>query len=159
MDGEFLRRDFLRRAALVGGGLVLVGPVAAGALQGKGGAGEDGGDLFRNINRVRDPQQKTALEMKHAPVISLPGRVKEGEPFAVRVAVGEIVHPMIPAHYIAYLELLAGNEPAGRIAFRPGYSVPVAAFHLVLERPVTLVARAYCNLHGLWESRREIDLS
>jgi superoxide reductase len=52
----------------------------------------------------------------------------------------------------------AGNEPAGRVDLRPGLSQPVVTFHLALDKPVTLVAREYCNLHGLWESRREVAL-
>ncbi len=28
-----------------------------------------------------------------------------------------------------------------------------------LDRPVTLVVREYCNLHGLWETRQEVTVA
>ncbi len=66
---------------------------------------------------------------------------------------------MGPSHYIQYVELLAGNEPAGRAEFHPGLSVAKATFFQILDKPVTLVAREYCNLHGLWESRKDLALA
>jgi len=95
----------------------------------------------------------------NAPVIGAPARVKAGEPFDVKVSVGEIVHPMVPVHYIQYLEIYAGNEPAGRVELSPQFGVPAATLTLRLDKPVTLVVREYCNLHGLWESRAEIALA
>lgn len=145
------RRDFMGRSAV--GMLLLAAPAAAFR-----GYAEVDPALFAGINRVRDPERRSALEAKHAPRIDAPETVRAGEAFDVTVAVGEIVHPMSAGHYIAYLELLAGNEPAGRAEFRPGFSAPVVTFRLAVDRPLTLVARAYCNLHGLWESRRELAL-
>src|SRR5512138_1261629 len=70
--------------------------------------------LFEGINRVKDQTKKTGLEKGHAPVINAPGSVKSGEPFTVEVTVGENLHPMGPSHWIEYIELNIGNEPAGR---------------------------------------------
>lgn len=142
-----------------GGGLAAAPALAAGGPGALKGYADVDPALFMEINRVREAGKKSALEKKHAPLIEVPGKIQAGVPFAVTVTVGEIVHPMSSAHYIGYVELLAGNEPAGRIDFNPETSVPKATFHLALERPVTLVARAYCNLHGLWESRLELPLS
>src|SRR5664279_588683 len=65
--------------------------------------------LFAAINSVKDPANKTPLEMTHAPFITAPAEVKAGEPFAVSVSVGEKGHPMSQAHWIEYIELSIGN--------------------------------------------------
>jgi superoxide reductase len=122
--------------------------------------------LFTGINRVKDAGEKTPLEKSHAPVIKAPATVKAGEPFAVEVSVGEVLHPMGPAHWIEFIELAIGNEPAGRIDFQPkGYLKPRAVFTVVLSADaaatgmVTLLARQSCNLHGLWEGSMDIALT
>ena len=121
--------------------------------------------LFTSINRVKDPAKKTPLEKSHAPAISAPASVKAGEPFLVEVSVGENIHGMGPAHWIEYIELAIGNEPAGRIDLQPkGYLKPKATFTVVLPKEaapsgkVTLVATQRCNLHGLWESNIDISV-
>ena len=106
------RRMFLRSA--------VAGSVAAG-LAGTAAAAERyfptkvDLSLFEGINRVKNPASKTPLEKSHAPVIVAPKSVKGGEPFTVEVSVGERLHDMGPAHWIEYVELSIGNEPAGRI--------------------------------------------
>ena len=114
--------------------------------------------LFAAINRVKDPAKKTPLEMTHAPFITAPAEVKAGEPFTVVVSVGEKVHPMSQAHWIEYIELSIGNEPAGRADFQSkGYLQPKVTFSVMLTREsapagvATLVAQQRCNLHGYWE--------
>jgi len=122
--------------------------------------------LFEGINRVKDPARKTPLEKKHAPAITAPAAVKAGEPFIVEVAVGEQLHDMGPTHWIEYVELRIGNEPAGRADFQPkGYLKPKVAFTVVLPKEaaptgkVTLVAAQRCNLHGYWESSLDIAVT
>jgi superoxide reductase len=121
--------------------------------------------LFTDINRAKDQAKKTPLEKSHAPYILAPKSVKAGEPFTVEVSVGEVVHVMGPAHWIEYIELNIGNEPAGRIAFEPrGFMKPKATFTVALPKEtapngvVTLVAFQRCNLHGLWESSLDISV-
>lgn len=119
--------------------------------------------LFEGINRVKNPSSKTPLEKGHAPVIIAPAMVKAGDPFTVEVAVGESLHPMGPLHWIEYIELNIGNEPAGRAELQSkGYLKPKVTFTVVLSKEaapagkVTLVARQLCNLHGLWEGSLDI---
>lgn len=121
--------------------------------------------LFETINRVKDPANKTPVEKKHVPVIKAPNEVKVGEPFTVEVSVGETVHDMGPSHWIQNIELVIGNEPAGRIEFQPkGYLKPKASFVVVLGQEfvaagrATLVAYERCNLHGYWEGSAEIKV-
>ena len=122
--------------------------------------------LFEEINRVKDPANKTALERGHAPVLSAAQTAKAGEPFAVTVSVGETLHPMGMAHWIEYIELSIGNEPAGRVDLQPkGYLQPKVTFNVMIPKEAapdgkaTLVAREHCNLHGLWEGSLDIAVS
>lgn len=122
--------------------------------------------LFETINRVKNPAKKSGLEMKHVPVLTAPASVKAGEPFRVEVAVGESLHPMGPAHWIGFIELSIGNEPAGRIDFQPrGYLQPKVVFSMVVPKDaapagrVTLVAKGECNIHGLWEGSIDVAVT
>lgn len=112
---------------------------------------------------------------KHVPVIEAPDAVKAGEVFEVRVTLGkEIAHPNTTEHHIAWIALFFHPEGAkfthqvGHFAFSAhGESTagpnqgPVYTHHQVtaalkLTQPGTLHALAYCNIHGLWESSKEI---
>ena len=122
--------------------------------------------LFQGINRVKDPAKKTALEKKHVPFLTAPTSVKAGEPFTVEVSVGELLHDMGPAHWIEFIELNIGNEPAGRADLQPkGYLKPKVVFTVVIPKEaapsgkVTLLAKQQCNLHGLWEGSHDIAVT
>lgn len=119
--------------------------------------------LFTSINRIRNPDKKSPLEMSHAPHITAPPLVKSGELFMVEVSVGEKVHVMGPSHWIEYIELAIGNEPVGRVDLQPrGLMKPKVTFAVELPKDVapngkvTLVATQRCNLHGLWEGTLDI---
>jgi superoxide reductase len=157
------RRSFLKSAMIVS---VAVGVVDRAIAAERYFPAKVDQSLFEGINRVKDPGQKTPLEKSHAPVIKAPMTVKAGEPFDVEVSVGEVLHPMGPVHWIEYIDLGIGNEPAGRIDLQPkGYLKPKAVFTVVLAGDaaaagkVTLVARQRCNLHGLWEGSLDIALT
>lgn len=122
--------------------------------------------LFDSINRTKIPGKKTPLEMSHAPAISAPASVKAGEVFMVEVSVGEKIHDMGPSHWIEYIELAVGNEPAGRIDFQSrGFMKPKVSFAITLPKEaapngmLTLVATQRCNLHGLWQSTLDIAVA
>jgi len=156
------RREFLIGSTLAVGGTLLAGRVLAATESAAKQAGFKGftevdPGLFAGINRVANPADKSILEKKHAPVIDVPAKIVAGESFAVTLTMGEIDHPMGPVHYIQNVDLLVGNEPAGHVEFRPEVATAKATLYIRLDKPVTLVARAYCNLHGLWESRLEVS--
>lgn len=77
---------------------------------------------------------------KHVPAIEVTNSV-------VKVKVGSIPHPMDEGHRIEWIELSTDRETYRRY-FKPGEE-PVAIFNIKAEK---LIARAYCNLHGLWKS-------
>jgi superoxide reductase len=88
-------------------------------------------------------EEKTAdsSQEKHVPFI------KETEN-GYLVKVGETVdHPMADAHYIQFIELVAGDR-VYRKYLNPG-DKPEAEF--TLEKTEGVYAREYCNLHGLWK--------
>jgi len=82
-----------------------------------------------------------AATEKHVPVIEKIGN-------DVKVTVGNVAHPMTDEHFIEWIELFV-NDQVLRQDLKPGVE-PVALFKGVGSEDVT--ARAYCNLHGLWNS-------
>jgi superoxide reductase len=160
MGGNMDRRTFLKSATI---GTVAVAIARESFALERYYPAKVDQSLFETINRVKNPMNKAPLEKSHAPVITAPESVKVSEPFTVEVNVGEVMHPMGPAHWIEFIELDIGNEPAGRIDFQPkGYLNPKVIFTLVLTKEsapsgkVTLVAHQRCNLHGYWEGTLDI---
>jgi superoxide reductase len=78
-----------------------------------------------------------AAQEKHVPVI------EEGEN-GIKVKVGSVPHPMEEEHYIQMIEVMIDGK-VYRQNLNPG-DAPEAEF------PVkgNVVAREFCNLHGLW---------
>ena len=112
---------------------------------------------------------------KHVPVIECPDTVKAGEVFEVRAGIGkEIAHPNTTEHHIRWIRLYFHPEgdkftyDVGSFEFNAhGESVaganqgPVYTHHSVtaslkIDKPGTLHAVSFCNIHGLWENCREI---
>jgi superoxide reductase len=81
-----------------------------------------------------------ASREKHVPVVE---RSAEG----VTVKVGSIAHPMEENHYIAWIEVIAGDAVIRR-PLKPG-DAPEAKFP-GLTGAVTV--REYCTLHGQWSA-------
>jgi len=114
---------------------------------------------------------------KHVPVIDCPEKVKADEFFEVKAALGkEVSHPNTTEHHIRWISLYFKPEGdkftyhVGHFEFAAhGESVqganegPVFTHHTVtagmkIKKPGTLHALALCNIHGLWESSKEIGL-
>ncbi|MCD6554302.1 MAG: class II SORL domain-containing protein [Anaerolineae bacterium] len=115
---------------------------------------------------------------KHVPVIEAPDKVQAGELFEVKVSLGkEIAHPNTTEHHISWISLYFHPEgekfthQVGHFEFSAhGESTagpnegPVYTHHgvnvsLKVSKPGTLHALALCNIHGLWESSKEIKLA
>jgi superoxide reductase len=114
---------------------------------------------------------------KHVPVIECPDEVTAGEMFDVKASLGkEIAHPNTTEHHIRWITLFFHPE-GGNFTYEVGHfefnahgeSVqgpnegPVYTHHSVtasmrVSEPGTLYALALCNIHGLWESSKEIQL-
>ncbi|WP_290901145.1 class II SORL domain-containing protein [Ferroglobus sp.] len=122
-------------------------------------------DLFCGINSVvgKSVDEMSELEKKHTPVISAPDKVKAGEPFEVKVETGVYVkHPNEYGHYFAWIEIYLDDTPVARFDLQPVMSSPsvtvkVTATHSH-EGKRKIKARAFCNLHGVWENEKEIEV-
>ena len=81
-----------------------------------------------------------AAKEKHVPVI-------EKADGGLTVKVGSVAHPMEEKHYIEWIEIVAGDK-AYRQFLKPG-GAPEASFDIKAD---SVIAREYCNLHGLWKA-------
>ncbi|RKX63010.1 MAG: desulfoferrodoxin [Thermodesulfobacteriota bacterium] len=79
-----------------------------------------------------------AAKEKHVPVIE---KIEGG----FKVKVGSVTHPMEEKHYIEWIEVIVDGK-AYRQFLKPG-EIPEAVFNIEAEK---IIAREYCNLHGLW---------
>lgn len=117
-------------------------------------------DILCGVNEPKDRNNLSDLEKKHIPVIEAPQRVKKDEPFEVKIEVGKLLaHPNEPAHFIEWLELYSGDTFLGRANYSGAVTYPVAVFKVKLSHAHgPLKAWEKCNLHGIWESTREISV-
>ena len=114
---------------------------------------------------------------KHVPVIECADRVKADEVFEVKVSLGkEIAHPNTTEHHISWITLYFHPEgekfthQVGHFEFSahgestagpnqgPVYTHHEVTTSLKVNKAGTLHALALCNIHGLWESSKEIGL-
>ncbi len=118
--------------------------------------------LFCGINKPANPSEPTELEKKHTPVITCPDSVKSGEPFEVKINVGAIPHVMEEGHHIQWLEVSFGQNFNARVDLTPVFTKPEVTVKLVKggkHRTSTLRVTERCNLHGLWEATKDIQIT
>jgi superoxide reductase len=117
--------------------------------------------LFCQVNRAKDPNKKEALELKHLPVIEVPGDIKAGQFFDARIKIGEAEHPNENGHFIQWVELYVSDVYLGRFDFTPVMTKPEITIPLSIahgNRKTVLRAVSRCNLHGIWENTKEIAI-
>ncbi|ALL00084.1 putative desulfoferrodoxin [Pyrodictium delaneyi] len=99
----------------------------------------------------------------HAPKIEAPDTVKKGEPFKITIKVGP--HPNQVQHSIRRIEIWFSEE--GRafnpihiatIDLEPVYAEPEITITIRLEKSGTLYVLSYCNLHGVWETHKDVKV-
>jgi len=117
----------------------------------------DKGFFLTELNKPKDWSSLPDMAKKHVPVIEAPDHVKAKEPFTVKIKVGGIdgvEHPNTLGHWINWVELYADERLISRFEFLPemcdGY---VISLNVTLTDSATLVAREFCNLHGVWEGK------
>ncbi len=88
-----------------------------------------------------EPKTTDFKTEKHVPI---PAAEQPAE--GMKVLVGSTPHPMLPEHYIEWIEVINGPY-SNRKYLKPG-EAPEASFHVKLQKGMIL--REYCNLHGLW---------
>ena len=115
---------------------------------------------------------------KHVPVIEAPASVSKGGVVPVTVSVGkEVPHPNTTPHHIRWIEVYFHPEGAkfpqqlARVDFTAHgespdgpdtstvYTTPTLQCGFKTEKPGTILASSYCNIHGLWESAAKLALA
>ncbi len=124
--------------------------------------------------RIQQADWKTE---KHVPVIEAPDKVKAGENFQIKISIGkEIAHPNTTEHHIRWVQLFFHPEgdkfsyQVGNFEFTAhGESAEGAnqghvhthhalTAHLNIGKSGTLHAVSLCNIHGLWESSKDVKV-
>lgn len=114
---------------------------------------------------------------KHIPVIEVPDKVKRGEFFKVTITVGkEIAHPNTTEHHIRWIdiyfhpegekfpyqigkfEFIAHGESVNGPNTSTIYTHHEGTLSFKTEKPGAIYASSYCNIHGLWQNSKEIEL-
>ncbi len=114
---------------------------------------------------------------KHVPVIECPDKVNADEVFEVKIGLGkEVPHPNTTEHHIRWIDLYFHPDgekfpyEIGHFEFNAhGESTngpnegPVYTHHQVVvsmktAKSGTLHATAFCNIHGLWENSKDINV-
>ena len=114
---------------------------------------------------------------KHVPVIEVSDKINKGQVFEVKVSVGkQIAHPNTTEHHISWAtafflpdgekfayqiaraEFSAHGESAQGPNTSTVYSNPEFTTVFKTEKSGTIFASSYCNIHGLWQSSKSIDV-
>jgi superoxide reductase len=114
---------------------------------------------------------------KHAPVIEAADTVKKGEVFKISVSVGkEIPHPNKTEHHISWIDVYVQPDgekfpyQIGKVEFTSHgasaqgpdtssvYTAPEAVIGFKTDKPGTILASSYCNIHGLWENAKKVSV-
>jgi len=90
-----------------------------------------------------------AAKEKHVPVIEKTSKDVETRNHAsvLKIKIGSVPHPMEEAHYIEWIEIIADGKSYKKF-LKPG-DKPEAEFCVDAKE---IIAREYCNLHGLWRA-------
>ena len=125
-------------------------------------------------NLIQNADWKTE---KHVPVIQGPDKISKGQVVEFEVSVGkQIAHPNTTEHHIKFMEVyfLATGEKfpyqLARFEFNTHgesvqgpntstvFSEPKILSAFKTEKSGLIMATAYCNIHGLWSSQKEVKV-
>ena len=108
-----------------------------------------GGELVccgQPMQKLEAKNKEDAMLEKHIPVF-----IKR-EDGTDEIRVGEILHPMIDEHYIMFIETISEDRNNVQLKYlHPGDEPKI----LLNKYSKNLVAREFCNLHGLWEGKSD----
>ena len=96
-------------------------------------------------------------EKKHVPAITVVktcGLIPQGC-LDVHAKVGEVPHPMLPAHHITFIDFYIDRKFIARTHLTPEHCNPAAALHLKASAG-TLQVVENCNIHGWWFAEKSL---
>ena len=127
---------------------------------------------FKDLLKTADYKKE-----KHVPVIQAQDKINKGQSIDIAVSVGkEVPHPNTTEHHISWIEVyfLPGDDKfpyqIGRFEFASHgqstqgpntstiYTQPSIACSLKTEKSGQIFALSYCNIHGLWQSSKELSI-
>ena len=91
---------------------------------------------------------------------SAPATGQIGQPLSVTIEVGKLLaHPNEPGHHIEWIDIYEGYLFLARVGFSGGRVSPKVTLELMLKKGGLLRAYASCNLHGVWEGCKDVNVS
>ncbi|MFA5256052.1 MAG: class II SORL domain-containing protein [Candidatus Omnitrophota bacterium] len=108
---------------------------------------------------------------KHVPVIDSPDKVKKGDLIGK-----EIAHPNTTEHHIRWISVFflpdgekfpiqvarfefdAHGESIGGPNMSTVYTHPAATVNFKTDKPGMILASSYCNIHGLWQGSKRLEI-
>lgn len=109
------------------------------------------------IQKAKNLENPTSFETKHLPWILVPEFIKKGEEFEIMVKIGKAHHPMIDEHYIRGIQVYVNDKCVKKVLLDLT-DKPETKFKISFDRDSKIVARAECNVHGIWESEVDVIL-
>ncbi len=114
---------------------------------------------------------------KHVPVIDAPDKIQKGEDVKVVISIGKgIPHPNTTAHHISWVNVyfqpegekfpyeISRTEFSAHGASKDGadtstvYTQYEVQLSFKTEKSGTLIAAGYCNIHGLWQNSKSLQV-
>ncbi|MFC2061203.1 desulfoferrodoxin family protein [Elusimicrobiota bacterium] len=109
------------------------------------------------IQMPEDPAELTDLEKKHIPLIfaNRACGLIDGC-LDLHVKMGEIVHPMLPEHYMTSIDFYLDKQFLSRVILTPEKLNPAAGLHLKADSgSITVIS--HCNVHGSYIAEKDIE--
>ena len=95
------------------------------------------------MKRLEAGTNDNAATEKHVPVF------RKTETGGMEIRVGSEPHPMIPEHYVMFIEVISNDKNY----LKRKYLYPDNKPELLSDKYMdNTLAREYCNIHGLWEA-------
>lgn len=110
-----------------------------------GGVGElmcCGAPMEKLIAKV---DKDTEFSERHIPVFTV------SEVNGEEVRVGSTLHPMSDEHYIQFVETISKDKDETSLKYYSPLDLPIK---ILREKFGPTRARAFCNIHGLWEGNK-----
>lgn len=110
---------------------------------------EGGGELVccgKPMIKQEPKLHEENLMEKHLPIF-VKYCDKNGE-----IRVGEVLHPMIPEHYIMFIQAISSDGKFAQLKFLSPNDTPIMAIKDINN---VSIAREYCNVHGLWGANND----
>ncbi|MGL6063514.1 MAG: desulfoferrodoxin family protein [Fusobacteriaceae bacterium] len=104
---------------------------------------EEACNEIHGFTKLEEKTQDASTE-KHVPYVE-----EHEEGYFVKVG-KETAHPMTEEHYIQFIEIVIDGDRLYRKYLKPGEE-PAACFKV--KKGTSVVAREYCNIHGLWKNK------